>query len=53
MRSKNKLPEGKVTQSILDNYTVGINTVLMKRDIFKKFKFKNKYDIIGDFDFYL
>ena len=53
MRSKNKLPEGKVTQSILDNYTVGINTVLMKRDIFKKFKFKNKYDIIGDFDLFI
>ena len=35
MRSKNKLPEEKVTQSILDNYTVGINTVLMKRDILR------------------
>ena len=48
---KKKLPEGKVTQSLLNNYRVGFLTIMIKRNIFKNNLFNNKYNIIGDFDF--
>jgi glycosyltransferase involved in cell wall biosynthesis len=41
------------TQSLLDEYTVGILTVIIKRSIFDKIKFNKNYNIIGDFDFFL
>ena len=49
--SKNLLPEGFITQNLLDNYRVGILTVLIKKKIFLKEKFNKNYNIIGDFDF--
>tara|TARA_B100001250_G_scaffold412623_1_gene444369 strand:- start:35 stop:814 length:780 start_codon:yes stop_codon:yes gene_type:complete len=48
---KNKLPEGKITQNLLDNYCVGLPTILVKKDLFLNHTFNNKYNIIGDFDF--
>lgn len=47
------LPEGKITQNLLDNYCVGFLTVLIKKNIFLKDKFNKRYNIIGDFDFIL
>ncbi len=52
-RILSKLPEGKITQELLNDYFLGILTVLVKRDIFKKFQFNTKYNIIGDFDFFI
>ena len=52
IRYKNKsLPEGNITQKLLDDYVIGILTVMVDRKIFKFFKFQKKYNIIGDFDF--
>ena len=32
---KNKLPQGKITQELLNDYRVGLLTILVKRDVFK------------------
>ena len=48
---KNKLPEGNVTQELLNNYSVGLLTILVKKDVFANQSFSNKLNIIGDFDF--
>ena len=53
LRSKNKLPSGKITQNLLNDYSIGILTTIMHKNIFKKMKFNNKFEIIGDFDFFL
>tara|TARA_Y100000768_G_scaffold115958_1_gene85615 strand:+ start:2612 stop:3406 length:795 start_codon:yes stop_codon:yes gene_type:complete len=51
IKYKNKiLPEGNITQKLLDDYVIGILTVMMDKKIFKLFKFQKKYNIIGDFD---
>ena len=51
--SKNKLPSKKMTYEILNNYSICISTVLLKRDVFFKIKkFNKKYEIIGDFDLF-
>jgi len=51
--SKSDLPDGKITQQLLDSNKIGIITVMMKRSIFKKQKFDKRFNIIGDFDFFL
>ena len=38
--SSKKIPDGKITQYLLNDYKLGILTVLMKRTFFKKKKFK-------------
>lgn len=48
---KEILPKGFITQKLLDNYVVGILTTMVDKKIFKYYKFKNSYNIIGDFDF--
>lgn len=48
-----ELPSGLVTQKILNTYSVGIVTVMMDKQIFNKYKFNNKYNIIGDFDLFI
>jgi glycosyltransferase involved in cell wall biosynthesis len=50
-----KLPEGIIFKKLLNQYFIGIGTVLMKREIFFKNKefFNKKYNIIGDFDFFV
>ena len=45
------LPSGYIAQKLLNDYRVGFITTMMKKVLFKKYKFKQKYDIIGDFDF--
>ena len=48
-----KLPQGKITQDLLNNYRVGLLTILVKKDVFKKQLFNPDYNIIGDFDLVL
>ena len=50
---KNLLPEGYITQKILNVYSIGFVTTMLDRSIFKKYKFNEKYNIIGDFDFFI
>ncbi len=50
---KHSLPVGFITQKILNNYSVGIVTTMLDKNIFKKYKFNSKYNIIGDFDFFI
>jgi glycosyltransferase involved in cell wall biosynthesis len=52
---KNKLPEGIIYKELLKDYFIAIGTVLMKKNIYLKSKklFNNKFNIIGDFDFFL
>jgi glycosyltransferase involved in cell wall biosynthesis len=51
---KKKLPEGIIFNELLKNYFIGINTVVMKKSIFKnKNIFNKKFNIIGDFDFFI
>jgi len=47
------LPSGSITQKLLNNYTIGILTVLLEKKFFKKFVFNEKYNIVGDFDFFI
>ena len=47
------LYSGKITQNLLDNYNIGILTIMIRKNILKKTKFSNKLDIIGDFDLML
>lgn len=53
VRYKDNLNSGKITQNLLNDYTIGILTVLIERSILVKNKFKRKYNIIGDFDLFL
>ena len=50
---ENKLSEGYITQSLLDNYNIGILTVMVRKNVFKNKKFDDRYNIIGDFDFFV
>ena len=47
------LPYGKITSQLLKQYTIGILTVCMSREILKNYKFNKRYEIIGDFDFFI
>ena len=51
--SKKKLPSGKITQNLLDDYKLGILSVMMSKNFFRNKKFNSNYNIIGDFDFFL
>lgn len=53
IQHKIDLPSGLITQKLIDYYSIGILTVFIDRSIFKNFKFKNDYNIIGDFDFFI
>ena len=53
LRKNSTLPEGHISQNLLDDYFLGIITTMIKRSIFKKYKFNEKYDIIGDFDLFI
>ena len=50
---KQLLPLGFITQKILNNYSVGLVTVMLEKNIFRKYRFNSKYNIIGDFDFFI
>ncbi len=51
--SKQALPFGRITQNLLDHYKIGILTVMIKRSILQENFFKENYEIIADFDFFL
>ena len=51
--SKEKLYNGNITQSLLNNFKMPILTTMIKKKIFVKNKFNEKYNIIGDFDLFL
>lgn len=52
LKTKKILTSGTITRNIINDYTIGILTVMIKKDIFQKYKFNPKYEIIGDFDFF-
>lgn len=47
------LESGYVTQSLLNNYTLGILTVLFEKKIIQSDCFNKSYNVIGDFDCFL
>jgi len=58
LRNKKKLhikTKKKVinTQSLLDDYNIGILTVMVEKKILLQNKFNNKFNIIGDFDLFI
>ena len=53
LKYKKHLPSGYITQNLLDDYSIGILTVLIKKEIFKNTRFNTSYDVIGDFDFFI
>ena len=53
LRSNYILPKGRITQNLLNDYCIGILTALINKEIFKKNKFNKRFDIIGDFDFFI
>ena len=48
-----KLPSGKITQELLNDYFIAISSALINIKIFKSRIFNEKYNIIGDFDFFI
>ena len=46
------LPHGSISRKLINNYIIGVITVLIKRKVFENYKFDNKYQIIGDFDLF-
>ena len=50
---KGVMPNGKITQTLLDDYKLGILSVMISKKIFKKKIFDKRYNIIGDFDFFI
>ena len=51
--SNEKLYNGKITQSLLNNFKMPILTTMIKKKIFLKHSFEKKYNIIGDFDLFV
>ena len=47
------MPSGKITQNLINDYKIGISTVMMSRKFFFKKKFNKNYNIIGDFDYFI
>tara|TARA_B100000780_G_C21066715_1_gene428996 strand:+ start:75 stop:965 length:891 start_codon:yes stop_codon:yes gene_type:complete len=50
---KKKVNSGKITQNLVDKFEMPILTTILKKDLFKKIKFDNRYTIIGDLDFFI
>ena len=50
---KKKLNYGKLTQKLVDRFEMPILSTIIKRNIFNKIKFDNRYTIIGDLDFFV
>jgi glycosyltransferase involved in cell wall biosynthesis len=50
---KNKILSRRITQHLLNNYQIGILTVMVKKNLFIKNKFNKRYNIIGDFDYFI
>ena len=45
-----KLPQGKITQLLLNKYHVGLLTIMISKNIISEIYFDKTYTIIGDFD---
>ena len=51
---KNNLPEGYITNNLLNFYGVGLLTIILRKKFLKKKKiFKTEYNYLGDLDFVL
>ena len=48
---KKDLPNGFITEKLLNSYCIGWLTVAMKKNITKKILFNEKLDMVSDFDF--
>ena len=53
LRFRHKLPSGYITQNLLNEYCIAIQTVFINKKIFRKYKFNEKYNVIGDFDLFI
>ena len=51
--SKKKLPTGKITQKLLNDYKLSIASIMLSRSFFLKKKFNKQYNIIGDMDYFI
>ena len=53
--SNKKLPSGKIYDKIIDDYNVGILTIVIRKKFYLKLnkKFDERFSIIGDFDLFL
>ena len=51
--SKKQLYNGLITQELLDNFKMPILTTMIRKKIFLKNRFDEKYNIIGDFDLFI
>ena len=50
---KKKPDNGKITQNLIDKFEMPILTTVLKKNLFKKIKFDDRYTIIGDLDFFI
>tara|TARA_B100000963_G_scaffold344738_1_gene347888 strand:+ start:711 stop:1496 length:786 start_codon:yes stop_codon:yes gene_type:complete len=53
LNEKGEIPSGMITTNLLKRYLIGVNAILLNKKIFDEFRFNPKYEIIGDFDFFL
>ena len=44
------LPSGDILNELLKSYFVKLSTIIIKREIIKRYKFNSAYNIIGDYD---
>jgi len=53
--SNKKLPSGKIYDKMIDDYNVGILTIIIRKKFYLKLnkKFDERFSIIGDFDLFL
>ena len=53
--SKTILPSGNIFEDLINNYKIGILTVMIKKKIFKKKSnfFDDKFNIMGDYDLFI
>ena len=53
--SKSLLPSGYIFEDLIDNYKIGILTVMIKKEVFKKKSnfFDDKFNIMGDYDLFI
>ena len=49
----NKINSGRITQFLLNDYKIGILSVMIEKKLLKKKKFNSTYNIIGDFDYFI
>ena len=50
---KKKIKSGKITQFLLNDYKIGILSVMIEKNLLKKQNFNSAYNIIGDFDYFI